>query len=144
MTCLQAIEAICVDEDTYKPDLVLLSQFQVYSAELLRISLLGLSVFGVLLSNKLLSQAKVIFVVSIIFFGFSSAFALFHRFYSTTGLRYHIKYLRSLKTHAIDTETLSKNRNRAYKYSAVGLGLATLFAGGATCLLCAGFVSSVF
>ena len=125
-----------VPEETYKADLELLTKFQAFSGELLRLSLLGLSVFGVLLkANKLGEGEYVFFKASIICFGICSGFALYHRFFSTEGLMYHILTIRKPG----ESENIN-NRNKMYRRSAIGMGIATLFLGIAASLLCIGFI----
>ena len=128
-----------VPENTYKADLELLSKYQSYSTELLRLSLLGLSVFGVMLSRGILKNTnKYIVVASIVCFGVSIACSLYHRYYSTEGLMYHILWIR--KEESED----GKLRNTMYARSATAMGLAAIMVGLAATLLCIGFVLSVF
>lgn len=127
---------LSVPEPMYKPDLELLSKFQAFSTEILRLSLLGLSVFGVMLTANILNTVKIKWyvIISIIAFGISSGLSLTHRFYSTQGFRYHIQAIRKNNVEKRDCS------NKNYQISAKFLGgaIIALTVGAAT--LAVGFV----
>ena len=103
---VRSLAEIPLDEEEYKPDLEVTDRYQKFSAELLRISLLAISIFGFLLKeaifNKDLSarysntfiSAKYWFVSGLVALVFAAAFALVHRFVSSDCIAYQIRYLR--------------------------------------------------
>lgn len=127
-----------IPEFAYKADLELLTKYQSYSAELFRLSLLGLSVFGVMLSKQMLKDIKLIVVASIVCFGLAVACSLYHRFYSTEGLMYHILAIRK------PNPVYKDRRNQMYRRSAIAMAIAAVMVGSAATLLCAGFVVAAF
>ncbi len=92
-----------IDECDYKPDFDILDRYLNFSAELLRLSLLGISGFGALLilkysKDNLLPFTTCVatsFFVSMLFLAVCSAFCLAHRFFASDYMSYHIKYLRT-------------------------------------------------
>src|SRR5215208_469296 len=99
-----------LNEDKYKAELQLVDQYQSYVAELLRISLLGIAVFGFLYKEMvaaigptellepaayaLLWIAKLLAVLGVVAFGVAAGSALIFRFAATEGARYYIEALR--------------------------------------------------
>jgi len=130
--------SIPIHEETYKADLELLSKSQAFSSELLRLSLLGLSVFGVLLKYLVFHDhdTKKWFILSIICFGICAGFSLFHRYFSTKGLMYHILNIRK------PSKDYANDRNRMQNRSASGLAIASCFMALALLCLCSGFVKA--
>lgn len=125
-----------VPEDMYKVDMEILTKYQGYSAELLRLSLAGLSVFGFLLTQEILtSSIKWFVIVSIVSFGVSAAFSLAHRFSSTKGLFYHI---RSIRHEGKGND--GKIRNLIYKRSGIFLAISSAALGVGAISLCFGFI----
>lgn len=142
-----------MDETNYKAELDLVDRYQSFVAELLRLSLLGIAVFGFLYEKIFkdigpqelctnLGAAKYLAAVGVIMFGISAAVALIFRYCATEGARFYIEALR-LK---------SKNGNRAQESldkryqkilicrwskltAAVTLGLGGLLMAVAFCLL---------
>lgn len=98
-----------LDEDKYKAEVELVDRYQSYVAELLRLSLLGIAVFGFLYKEMLaeIDQAtlgpltitffwfaKILAALSVIAFGIAAGSALIFRFAATEGARYYIEGLR--------------------------------------------------
>jgi hypothetical protein len=94
-----------LEEKTYQSELALLDRYHTFSAELLRIALIGLGAFGFILKETfskidwaqascLLASSKVFAVISVGMFGLSAACALAHRFASTEGVRFFFYGLR--------------------------------------------------
>lgn len=97
-----------LDEKSYAAEFALLDRYQKFSAELLRLSLLGIGVFGLLFKDTFapidwvsastsLFAASYVSTASVILFGCAAACALAHRFFSSEAARY---FLYSLRLHA--------------------------------------------
>jgi hypothetical protein len=103
---VRSLSEVALDEKSYKADLEVTDRYQSFSAEVLRISLLTIGVFGFLLKEAILNKdssgsyfeqfisAKVWFVSGMVALGCSAAFALTHRFVSSDCIAYQIRYLR--------------------------------------------------
>ncbi len=98
-----------VPDDRYKSDLDLHDRFQDFSAELLKLSLAGIAVFGLFLSllrdketadsicNAIKSDS--FFLLSagcLAFLGLSIACALIHRFLAADGMYHHLRAIKLL------------------------------------------------
>jgi hypothetical protein len=102
---------VVVPEEKYKVDLELLKLYQAYSAELLRLSLLGIAGYGFLIKEVLLTdkasnspfQARLIesgwlLIIGVVMLGASAAAALAHRYLSTDACACIIDFLRRTNT----------------------------------------------
>lgn len=93
------------EDKQYKPDFDISDRYIQFSAELLRLSLLAVSAVGSLIFTSIKSEnnfiqlgsTKGLFFLSMLFFAFASGSALFHRYYATDYLSYHICFLRTLR-----------------------------------------------
>lgn len=90
---------IVVKEESLKVDFALADKYQGFSAELVRLTLLGIAAFGFLFKEFATQlsgapYAKGWFSASILLFACSTAAALFHRYYSTDSMACQIRYLR--------------------------------------------------
>lgn len=91
-----------IRETDYKPDFEILDRYLNFSSEILRLSLLGISGFGVLLllpykeSSFLyvLDIGKEYLFIAVIFLGLSSFFSLSHRYLASNCMSYLINFLR--------------------------------------------------
>jgi hypothetical protein len=95
-----------LDEDKYRAERDLVDRYQSFVADLLRLSLLGIAVFGFLYeiifepnlgSSKLAQRAQIVQILAafgVLMFGISAAFALLFRFLSTVSLDLYIEALR--------------------------------------------------
>ena len=87
-----------LNEGKYRAELELVDQYQAFVAELLRLSLAGIAVFGFLYEYLSSSNSSIITNVlaafGVLMFGISAAFALFFRFFATEGARFYIEALR--------------------------------------------------
>jgi hypothetical protein len=92
-------------EGNYKAELELVDRYQLFTAEILRLSLLGIAVFGFLYKimfpgvtpsnlSPSIGSAKILAALGIIMFGISAASALIFRYFATEGLRFYIEALR--------------------------------------------------
>lgn len=133
-----------VPKDTYEADLEVLKSYQAYSAEIIRLSLLGiagLAFFLVqLVPNTSISDGVADQLTGILL-GFSAALfllatgcALSHRYHSSDGFACHIKAIRlaSLGESALERAVKEgRHRNRIYKLSNRWLvAAASLFGAG--------------
>lgn len=106
------IQSLRVDEDIYKADLAILDRYQSFSAELLRIALLGISGYGFLATNLLckeqiwsnknqnqlaLHATQWFFAFGLIALGATTAMALAHRYYSTDSVTHLVKRIRLMQ-----------------------------------------------
>jgi hypothetical protein len=98
-----------VPEDRYKSDLELHDRFQDFSAELLKLELAGIAVFGIfltLLGNKDTDQSIKnalhscsflwLSIFCLILLGVSVACALVHRFMASDGMYHHLRAIKLL------------------------------------------------
>jgi hypothetical protein len=134
-----------LDEDRYKAELDLVDRYQLFVAEMLRLSLGGLAIFG-FIYEKMFSptslnatapfatQAKTAAAVGVLLLGICAASALVFRYFATEGARYYIEALRfAPPSDATDVPRSSKSlqiRRKRVKickiskaFSAVSLGL---------------------
>lgn len=96
-----------VDEKKYKPELEIFDRWQSFSAELLRLSILGIAVFGFLYQqvlagfnplvnpNIIIGLIKVLSQLSLALFAFSTVCALLYRYGSTEAMLHYLRGLRS-------------------------------------------------
>jgi hypothetical protein len=107
---VRSLTEVPVDEATYKADLEVTDRYQNFSMELLRVSLLGIGVFGFLLKEVILNDkdnymhpfvsSRWWFVLGLLALAVSAAFALAHRYVSSDCIACQIRYLR--QKHARD------------------------------------------
>lgn len=88
--------------------------------------------------DMLRNDIKYVVVGSIVCFGLSVGCSLYHRFYSTEGLMYHILVIRK------GDPAYKKLRNKMYHRSAIAMAGSAIMVGLAATLLCIGFVCSAF
>jgi signal transduction histidine kinase len=100
---------IKIDESHYKADFIILDKYQAFSSEILRLALLGLAIFGYLLTDVIFKftddQKKFVFVdsfrsssflfaVGALVLLFAALCALGHRYYSTDCMTHYIRRFR--------------------------------------------------
>ena len=94
-----------IDEHQYKAELDLVDRYQAFVAELLRLSLGGIAVFGFMYEKifstlgstsnpDLVVLAKVLAATGVFALSICAACALVFRYYATEGARYYIEALR--------------------------------------------------
>lgn len=93
-----------LQESNYKAEIDLVEKYQSFVAEILRLSLLGIAVFGYLYkdvfhidsaqSGANIRLPKTLAAVGVLMFGLSAANALIFRFFATEGARFYIEALR--------------------------------------------------
>lgn len=123
-------------ENTFSNDLQVSDRYQTFSAEMLRIALLGIAGIGFLVVNILLKDSAksrdlvagdnrsfMLFMsISLVCLGVSAAFSLVHRYLSTDSLACHLRSLRLEKRDGQgDCEHVAyerKKRKRLFWWSA--------------------------
>jgi hypothetical protein len=105
-TFVRSLTEVPVSEELYKADLAVTDRYQTFSTELLRLSLLGIGVFGFLLKEVILNEkvrtdylqpfveVRGWFVAGLAALAGSAAFALAHRYVSSDCIAYQVRYLR--------------------------------------------------
>jgi hypothetical protein len=100
---------VSLDESAYQADFKLTELYQAFSAELVRLALLGIAGYGFLISNLALKdgvrteffgglqKCAPILGAGVVCLGFSTAAALAHRFFSTDCMTHQVTILRLLK-----------------------------------------------
>jgi hypothetical protein len=95
-----------LEEKQYKAEQSLAEKYQAFTAEILRVSLLGLAAFGFLYKEAFatfdprthpgvdIAFAKTLAVGSIYFFGISALFALVFQYFSSESFRTYLEGLR--------------------------------------------------
>ena len=86
-----------LEEREYRAELELVDRYQAFVAELLRLSLAGIAVFGLLYEYLISSTnvlANVLAAFGVLMFGISAASALVFRFFASEGARFYIEALR--------------------------------------------------
>jgi len=126
-----------LSEGLYKPDFELLDRYQTFSSEILRLSLLGITAIGFLLSldEKSIGQKRLaavlsnpglrhILIASVILLGGASAFALVHRWVSSDSMYFQLKIYRGSKN-----PEDARRRDRLFDISSWSILLAPFFLG---------------
>lgn len=94
-----------LNEQQYKAELELVDRYQSFVAEILRLSLAGIAVFGFLLKNvfklnekseflTIIGIAKTLAGIAVLMFCISAVCALIFRFFAAEGARFYIEALR--------------------------------------------------
>ena len=96
-----------VEERRYKSEIEIFDRWQSFSAELLRLSLLGIAIFGFLYQqvfagfdvsknpNVPIRLIKLLSQISVTCFAFSTVCALFYRYGSTEAMLHYLRGLRN-------------------------------------------------
>lgn len=99
------LQQVPIAEDLYKIDLAIVDRYQAFSGELLRLSLLGITGYGFLLSNIVFKHSDGVLLgrlgsyatslgVGLLGLGFAAVFALGHRYLSTDCVTHHTRLTR--------------------------------------------------
>lgn len=105
------LSEVPVSKETYEIDLAVLDRYQSFSAELLRLALLGLAGYGFLIVNVVLKapgasgsltsiaaySIRYALAVGAVSLAASAMCALGHRYFSTDALTHHVRRLRLRK-----------------------------------------------
>lgn len=136
-------------EKTIEHDLALLQRFQEFSAELLRIALIGISVIGFALSRILIpenghpvltlsTQTKCLLIIALVALGTSAAAALAHRYFAVDGVAWHLQAMRRRERGLAEDQNKARDEShtgawrfkwaeRSIRLSATSLALGAAF-----------------
>lgn len=130
-----------LDEDKYRAERDLVDRYQAFVAELLRLSLLGIAVFGFLYkitfeAGAPIGVAHVLAALGILAFGISALTALVFRFVATTSLGFYIQALRFTECTPPKMEDAKKSLDRRHLRNRIctrskAIAALTLAVGGA-------------
>lgn len=114
-----------LEEDRYEAEIKMTDRYQQFTAELLRLALLGIAVFGFLFKEVFLdfdcaknpnvdiATVKDIAGIAILLFGLCSLSSLVFRYWSVESLRFYLEGLRFAKVGDQDKAKIKlKQRNR--------------------------------
>ena len=146
-----------LDEDKYRAERDLVDRYQAFVAELLRLSLLGIAVFGflykIIFEANLLSKlpqtapklaafgvsitAPELDAIGVLMFGISALFALGFRFFAIGSLGLYIQALRFKECTPSKTGDAEESLNKRHRRNVICTGLkaiaaVTLALGGAS------------
>ncbi|OXB25351.1 hypothetical protein B0A80_01580 [Flavobacterium tructae] len=117
---------IPINEDNYKVDFIILEKYQSFSSEILRLSLLGLTIYGFLITNvifkitdkedKLMSiesfsDNKVLLLLGAVTLILAALVTLGHRYLSTHCMTHFIKGLRLRQNISEIESTVANDKN---------------------------------
>ena len=141
----KSLGLVGVPERTIEHDLALLERFQSFSAELLRLALIGISAIGFVVSKalfpeeadskalQLLLSVKLNVAVALLSFVICAAAALSHRYYAADSVSWHLQAMRRYKRNeGDDKETADKeiySRFRRFKWSTYSIRIASVSLG---------------
>lgn len=112
-----------LDEGKYTAELELVDRYQSFVAELLRLSLAGIAVFGFLyeylFSSKPPMATNVLAASGVLMFGISAASALVFRFFATEGARFYIEALRFADANAGDEQKERARKSLDIRYDKI-------------------------
>jgi hypothetical protein len=141
-----------IEDNEYKPDFEILDRYLKFSSELLRISLLAIGGFGTIVLVKLKGEESAgsltnltFLFLSICFFALCAGSALFHRFYASDSMSWHVAYLRA--KHAdnfAQAEKEKAGRNKMLRRSSFALILAEILFGISVALFAVGIYQVIF
>ncbi len=147
-----------IKENQVKSDFQIIDKYQSFSAEILRLALIGIGAYAYLLkdsnsifrTDSITPAIKVLSIISIVSFALAVVSTLIHRYYSSDFMAYHIRYLRlkeyeenpleeqtpeimcKVKTEA---ETEAEDRNDILQLCEVMIASSAIFLGlGTICL----------
>jgi len=140
-----------LDEDNVNAEMMLLDKYQSFSAEIIRLSLLGIAVFGFLYKEVLAELIKVMekkkpelsldyvkyyAICSIVLFGLATILALIYRYLSTDSMRFYLDGLRYHKSNCPEKsrEKLNKRKRKLTFCVTSKIGFAVSFGGAVVTL----------
>lgn len=135
-----------IPERTFEHDLAVQERYQAFSAELLRLDLLGISAVGLVVINLMFPQgdasvknlpllSDIGLIIGLLCFGISAGAALTHRYCSADSLSWHLSSLRrGIRRSEEDATAEDVERHKRYRQfkasrtallvSAIALGIA--------------------
>lgn len=107
MSDAKSLGLVPIPEGTFEHDVSLLEKYQEFSAELLRLALLGLTAIGLVVSQAVFAQpdesantlsklglVKTWIVAALLLFALAVLGALWHRYVSSDSLSWHLQAMR--------------------------------------------------
>lgn len=148
----QSLGLVTLPERTLEYDLTLLESFQGFSAELLRLALLGISAIGFVVAKVMFPDKTEsgtlslpefthnLLIIALLLLGVSAAAALLHRYCATDSVSWHLQAMRRYeRNHGTDAKTAADectSRFRRFKMARNAIALSALTLGlGAMCLV---------
>lgn len=136
-----SLGVVSMPDRTIEHDFAMLTKFQEYSAELLRLALLGISAIGLGVSQVLFGKPEEMPVLiaqwpsarwwligSLVAFTLAAFAALFHRYVSSDSLSWHLQAMRRLESgdpqHLERAKTETEMRYRKFRLSKISLRAA--------------------
>lgn len=145
---IKSLGLVALKEHTIEHDFKMLEKYQEYSAELLRLALIGISAIGFGASKLLFPDSegnvatvsgycKAFLAIALIALVVAAACALLHRYASADSMSWHMqamrRYLTEEPAHVAKADAESRHRYRQFKVSrwsligaSTGLGLGTI------------------
>ena len=106
---VRSLMDMALPKDAYEADLAVTDRYQQFSAEMLRLSLAGIGVFGFVFKDVVLSKeggehyalafshASWCFASGLVVLAISAGFSLAHRYYASDCIGIQISYLRAMR-----------------------------------------------
>jgi len=154
----RSLGLIPIPERTIEHDLALLVRFQEFSAELLRVALIGISAIGFVVSRVILPEetttrmaldptAKWLIIAALISLAVSAAAALVHRYYAADSMSWHLqamrRYQRNTETDVATADRECRARFTQFKVSGRAIACSALALGAGAALLVAAIVLAI-
>ena len=152
------LAVVPIPDGTLEHDLTLLERFQEFSAELLRISLVGLTAIGFGVSKTLFadsqgkcaplpSDVKALALASLVLLALSAAAALANRYSAADSIAWHLQGVRRvLRATEIDQRSAAKDFRRRllrFRIARTAIVLSALFLALGTFLLVGAIILAV-
>jgi hypothetical protein len=151
-----------IPDTQIKYDFELLDRYQSFSAEVLRLSLIGLGAYAFLLKDagntyfiaiRNAPLLKWLSVFGLVFFALACAASLVQRYYSSDVMAYHMRYLRLKKRPNLgpvptglknETKLEKESRDLGLQLCEVAIGGSALFLGLGTVLTAIALLMALF
>lgn len=155
----KSLGLVPIPERTIEHDLTLLERFQEFSAELLRVALIGISAIGFVVARLVLPEKdarpivippipKWLLISSLIALGASAAAALAHRFYAADSMSWHLqamrRYERNSGSDAEKANSEFRARHQQYKLSGKAIACSAIALGVGAILLVAAIIVALY
>jgi hypothetical protein len=149
---LSSLGLVPLPAETVEHDLALLTKFQEYSAELLRLALLGITVIGYVAQQLLFGKADDVknaaahwpgarpwVIAALVCLSLAALASLWHRYVSSDSMSWHLQAMRRFATgdpaQVEKAKAEAAQRLRRFRWSQRGLRAAALTLGlGTACL----------
>ena len=154
----KSLGLIPVPERTIEHDFALLARFQEFSAELLRVALIGISAIGYAVSRIFFPETKAagvpidpvvkgLVIAALVSLAVSAAAALVHRYYAADSMSWHLQAMRRYERHSgTDVERADSEfraRHRRFRISSGAIASSACALGVGAALLVAAIVLAI-